>query len=222
EYQTSRSMLKKKLIIFGTGDNGGQVFHIIKHLPEYEVVGFLDDDKSKWGSVFCGVPVYGGSSAIQEIQRLHQITHCITAIGNNRVRSDKNKLMTGFGLELINAIHPKTLIDDTAVFGLGVIVEMGASVHPYAVIGDGVFLAGGSIVAHNSRVGEYSLIAGGVVFGGAAKVGSFSLVGVGSSLQPYVSVGSHCVIGVGSAVVRDVPDYSVAYGVPARVARKNR
>lgn len=33
------------------------------------------------------------------------------------------------------------------------------------------------------------------------------------------NVGNHCVIGAGSVVTKDVPDYSIAFGNPARVVR---
>jgi acetyltransferase-like isoleucine patch superfamily enzyme len=35
-----------------------------------------------------------------------------------------------------------------------------------------------------------------------------------------VTVGAHTVIGAGSVVVNDVPDCTIAYGVPARVVGK--
>ena len=33
-------------------------------------------------------------------------------------------------------------------------------------------------------------------------------------------VGKHCVIGANSVVTKDIPDYSVATGIPARVIKK--
>lgn len=38
-------------------------------------------------------------------------------------------------------------------------------------------------------------------------------------ILPGVTVGSHSVIGAGSIVTRDVPDYAVAVGNPAKVLR---
>lgn len=34
-----------------------------------------------------------------------------------------------------------------------------------------------------------------------------------------VKIGKHCVIGANSVVTKDVPDYSVAVGIPARVIK---
>jgi acetyltransferase-like isoleucine patch superfamily enzyme len=45
-------------------------------------------------------------------------------------------------------------------------------------------------------------------------------IGVGCVLNPGVTVGRYALIGSGAVVTKDVPDYAVAYGVPARVVRK--
>jgi len=38
--------------------------------------------------------------------------------------------------------------------------------------------------------------------------------------MPGVTIGKACVIGAGSLVTKDVPDYSLAVGSPAKVVRK--
>jgi acetyltransferase-like isoleucine patch superfamily enzyme len=43
----------------------------------------------------------------------------------------------------------------------------------------------------------------------------------GAILNPGVNVGKDCVIGVGSLVTRDIPDGSLAAGVPAKVIKEN-
>lgn len=50
-------------------------------------------------------------------------------------------------------------------------------------------------------------------------------IGEGSWLGEHVcvlgaSVGKHCVIGANSVVTHDIPDYSVAVGMPARIIKK--
>jgi carbonic anhydrase/acetyltransferase-like protein (isoleucine patch superfamily) len=42
-------------------------------------------------------------------------------------------------------------------------------------------------------------------------------IGVNSIIMPGVSIGSNVVIGAGSVVTKDIPDHSVAIGVPAKV-----
>lgn len=44
-------------------------------------------------------------------------------------------------------------------------------------------------------------------------------IGIGSIIMPGVTIGAGAVIGAGSVVTRDIPDYCVAVGVPAKVIR---
>jgi acetyltransferase-like isoleucine patch superfamily enzyme len=46
-----------------------------------------------------------------------------------------------------------------------------------------------------------------------------SALAVNVSVLPGVVIGRECLIGAASLVTKDVPDFSVAYGVPARVAK---
>lgn len=52
---------------------------------------------------------------------------------------------------------------------------------------------------------------------GRIKVGDNTFIGTRSIIMPGVSIGSRCVIGAGSVVTRDIPNNSVAAGVPAKV-----
>ena len=44
-------------------------------------------------------------------------------------------------------------------------------------------------------------------------------IGAGSTILPGVTVGKHAIVGAASVVTKDVPDYAVAVGNPARVIR---
>jgi virginiamycin A acetyltransferase len=45
---------------------------------------------------------------------------------------------------------------------------------------------------------------------------------IGEHATVAASVGKHCIIGAGSVVLKAIPDYSIAVGVPARVIRDRR
>jgi acetyltransferase-like isoleucine patch superfamily enzyme len=48
-------------------------------------------------------------------------------------------------------------------------------------------------------------------------IGSFTYIGSGAIILPGSKIGDHCVIGAGAVVTSDVPPYSAAFGVPARI-----
>jgi acetyltransferase-like isoleucine patch superfamily enzyme len=54
----------------------------------------------------------------------------------------------------------------------------------------------------------------------AVSIGDGSWLGHGSVVLPGVTLGRHVVIGANSVVTKDIPDFSVAVGVPAKVIRR--
>lgn len=55
---------------------------------------------------------------------------------------------------------------------------------------------------------------------GPVIIGQQTWLGFGVQVMPGVSIGKHCVIAAGSIVTKDIPDYSVAIGSPAKVIKK--
>lgn len=45
-------------------------------------------------------------------------------------------------------------------------------------------------------------------------------IGIGSIIMPGVTIGKGAVIGAGAVVTKDIPDYCIAVGVPAKVIKK--
>ncbi|WP_292473105.1 DapH/DapD/GlmU-related protein [Methanosphaera sp.] len=44
-------------------------------------------------------------------------------------------------------------------------------------------------------------------------------IGAGASIMPGVTIGKHAIVGAGAIVTKDVPDYAVVVGIPARVVK---
>ena len=47
----------------------------------------------------------------------------------------------------------------------------------------------------------------------------YAWVGAGATILPGVCIGRHAIVGAGSVVTKDVPDYAVAVGNPAKVIK---
>ena len=55
--------------------------------------------------------------------------------------------------------------------------------------------------------------------GQRVSIGDGSYIGINAVIVGNVKIGKHCVIGANSGVTKDVPDYAVVVGNPAKVIR---
>lgn len=104
-------------------------------------------------------------------------------------------------------------------------------IHPAAVIGRGTMIdhATGVSIGATAVVGDNVVMLHHVTLGGSGTgigkrhptIGCGVLLGAGVSVLGPVVVGQCSKVGAGSVVVSDLPSYSVAVGVPARVVKKN-
>lgn len=51
-------------------------------------------------------------------------------------------------------------------------------------------------------------------------IGNDVWIGANATILPGVTIGRHCVVAAGSVVTKDVPDYTVVGGVPARIMKR--
>lgn len=54
------------------------------------------------------------------------------------------------------------------------------------------------------------------------RIGNDVWIGIRVTILPGVTVGNHCIIGAGAVVTKDVPDYAIVGGNPARILRMRK
>ena len=60
----------------------------------------------------------------------------------------------------------------------------------------------------------------GIEYARPVSIGDDCWVGGNVTIMPGVAIGKGCTIAAGSVVTKDIPDFSVAMGTPARVVKK--
>lgn len=90
--------------------------------------------------------------------------------------------------------------------------------------------SGGIVIHGNSEIGDDCIIRQGVTLGnqrlddplGAPLLGNRVNVGAGAKILGRIRIGNDVDIGANAVVLCDVPDGSIAVGIPARVIPKNK
>lgn len=207
-----------ELIVWGAGGHARVVADIVRCAGRYAILGFIDDlQPRRAGETFDGAPILGGRDALAE----HRGAHVIVAFGNCPARLDAAQFAVGHGLQLAKAIHPSAVIAASARIGAGTVVAANAVVNPGAIIGENVIVNTAASVDHDCAIGDGAHLCPGVRLAGNVRVGEATWIGIGASVVDGVTIGRGARIGAGAVVVGDLPDGVVAYGVPARVVRRN-
>jgi acetyltransferase-like isoleucine patch superfamily enzyme len=123
--------------------------------------------------------------------------------GHNVVIREENRIGDHFN------VWNNTVIDYGCVIGNNVRIHSNCYIAQFTVIEDDVFLAPGVSVANDPHP-ICALCMRGPTLKRASRIG------VNATILPHVVVGIGALIGAGSVITRDVPDFAVMAGNPAR------
>jgi len=207
------------IVVWGAGRHALVVVDAIRAAGRWEVWGLIDDvNPDRAGGQLEGLPVFGGEGLAHA--RAEKVTHLIVAIGDNEPRVRCADRARELGFELATVVHPTAIVGSGVEIGEGSFVAAGAIINPKCRIGNNVLINTKASVDHECVLEDGVHIGPGVTLGGSVTVHTRARVALGAAVRDDVSIGRGAVVGVGAAVVSDIEDGVVAYGVPARPIRK--
>ena len=115
-------------------------------------------------------------------------------------------------------IGKNTKIDSYVYIEEGVTIGDNCKIRPFVFIPTGVVIEDNVFIApnvtftndkHPRAQGDWKRL--------NTRVKRFASIGAGSTITPGVEIGENALVGAGSVVTRNIPDNSIAIGVPARV-----
>jgi sugar O-acyltransferase (sialic acid O-acetyltransferase NeuD family) len=201
------------IVIAGAGGHGKVVCDALLS-QGLEVQGFIDTDPKKGKSIVMGFPILGDIDVLTDRE-----TAIALGIGDNASREKVFHRAKALGFRFVNVIHPSAVIGRGCRLGEGVVIFANVVINPDTQIDDDVILNTACSVDHDCYIGAHAHIAPGARLAGNVKVGEGALIGVGASVIPGIHIGARSVVGAGSVIIRDIPDYCVAVGNPARVIK---
>lgn len=124
-----------------------------------------------------------------------------------------------------NCIFGKNVfIDFETIIGNNCKIQNNCSIYNKTIIEDGVFI-GPHVIITNDKIPRAIDLFGKLKSAHEWTVGKTVIkygasIGAGSIILPNITIGKFAMVGAGSVVSRDIPDYALAYGNPARIHGK--
>ncbi len=195
------------MLIYGTGGHSKVVFDSLSS-SGIKVLGFFDDSIRL--KVFKDLQVTKYSKDHLSKEKV------IIAIGDNR---NRKKVSVEIQHRIGKVVDGHSLISPESNIGNGSMVLQGVVIQTGTQIGEHVIVNTSASVDHDCIIGDFSHIAPNATLCGNVTVGEGTLVGAGSVIVPGIVIGRWSIIGAGSVVVRNVPDFTMVAGNPARIVK---
>jgi len=196
------------MLLYGASGHAKVIISCLR-ANKLSVSAIFDDDLSK--KVLEGVSVVGSYQPEFESEE-----NLIIAIGYNHIRQKVASMVQHhFG----KVIHPSAILDSTVSVDEGSVIFHGAILQADAVVGKHVIINTGASIDHDCTIEDYVHIAPRATLCGNVRVGLGTLIGAGTIVAPNLTIGKHCMIAAGSVITKNIPDFAVVRGNPARVIK---
>src|SRR5690625_775112 len=142
------------IVIIGAGGYGREVAWLIEDInkenPQWNIIGFVDDNESIQGKQLGEYKVIGTTDYLMEKE-----LNVVIAIANpfirekiyNKLKSTKNLFPT--------LIHPSVIYSDSVIFEQGVVVSAGSIVTVDITIDDFVIIDRGCNIGHETKISKF-------------------------------------------------------------------
>lgn len=213
-----------QIVIMGAGGSARIALDIIEERidagQKYEALGFVvDPPYGLPGALINGKPILGG---FDWLAHHSSQVHVICAVGDPVIRKRLVDRADECGAHFASICHPCATLSRHAAVGNGCLFQAGVNLSPQVRIADHVHLYVGCSVGHNSTIDSYATLSPGVRVSGNVRLSEGCFVGTGASIIEKRTVGEWSIVGAGGVVIADVPAYSVAVGVPAKVIKARK
>lgn len=211
--------MKKKLIIFGTGDIAELAQFYFDNDSEYKVVAFTVDQAYLKSKFLNGLPVIAFETLHQDFAPSDYTLFIALSYSElNKLRKEKYLQAKSMGYQIASYVSSKASIFNTTV-GENCFILEDNTIQPFVTIGDNVTLWSGNHIGHHSVIGDHTFIASQVVISGGVNVGDRCFIGVNATLRDHISIGDECVIGAGVLLLSDAESKGVYLGKEAERSR---
>lgn len=217
--------MSKKVIIIGGEGNGGVIASCIEDNRlrfndlEWEVAGFLNDYEI--GKTINGYPVLGGTDDVEKfLKEDYYFMYAIHIIGRNVKNEEVFLKMNIPDNRFATIIHKTAFVANNAVLEPGVFAMSNTYIGPAAHIGKCTLIMANALIGHNTTVGPLCHFSVGSITSSYITIGKVSDVTLGAKVLEKRKIGDYAIAGANSLITRDIPDYEIHVGSPAKFFKK--
>jgi sugar O-acyltransferase (sialic acid O-acetyltransferase NeuD family) len=201
---------KRKLLIFGAGEAGREVFNsIIKDFNKvnlefnWDVFGFVESNPELIGNLVFGIKVF----SLEQVLNLNdneEIFACCPLLKTEIRQRIVNDEILALNFKLANIIHPTVVISHTAILSNGLVLFPNVVIGDNALIGQGAIINYNSIIGHDVVINSNCFLGPSVTLTGRCIIGENVLMGAGSICIPGIEIGANSRIAAGIVVTTNI------------------
>jgi UDP-perosamine 4-acetyltransferase len=170
--------MSQRIALIGAGPLGLNVAGIVRRLPEYDLVGFVDQGPSP----VAGIEVLGDDTVLDELFETG-VRHLVVCIGDSERRVLVGQKLQERGFELPAVIHPAADLGLGARISSGSVVFPGVTILPHVDIGQFCVVEAQVFVGHHTRLGVGCLLGARALVGNHVVLGDGVRMGMGASVR---------------------------------------
>jgi sugar O-acyltransferase (sialic acid O-acetyltransferase NeuD family) len=208
------------MLIIGAKGFAKEVLEVLYQLNQVDNIAFYDDINKDIGDfLFNKFPILKNENQVKDFfnKKDNQFT---IGIGNPLLRYKLYKKFIKLGGKFTSTISPYSHISSIDTYlGEGTNILSNSIFSPSTNIGSGCLIYYNVIITHDVKIGDFVELSPGATILGRAKIGDYSHIGTNATILPDIIIGKNVTIGAGSVVTKNIPDNSVAVGIPAKIIK---
>jgi sugar O-acyltransferase (sialic acid O-acetyltransferase NeuD family) len=203
------------LILVAASGLAREVLSMLESIPQFSVVGILDDEPSLRGTSVRGNPILGPLDAVARYPEA-QLLLCA---GRGSARRHIFERLAALGVEdgrYATVTDPSAAVSRTCSIGAGSILLAQSALTTDVRLARHVVVMPNATLTHDNVLEDFATICAGVSLGGSVTIGAAAYIGMNASVRERVIVGPDSTVGMAACVLNDIPAGEVWAGVPAR------
>ena len=201
----------QRLMLIGGALGATQVIDILGGYADRAAVAIVDDDRSRWGTEVCGVPVIGGPDRLEPFFAEKAFDAAVVTIGGSiSARVKFREICASYGIPLANVIDRTAKIASEVKIGAGNIICAFCHFGTGTTIGDNNFFSAHSSFDHHNVLGSEITTGPSCVTSGQVTIGNRVKMGMGVLIEPKVELGDDVQVASGAIILKSIPaDHAV-------------